>query len=234
MTLEQTGPSKVPTSWATASPVPVGWMRQFWYMGQRYDEVQDIPGDVVECGLGEGNTFAMLAYLIGREDRKPSRTLWGFDSFEGWPEPDLSDASPRNPQKGEWTVSEEMVTRRFKESGIYEEFPHLKVTIVKGFLRDTLLVGPLVDFPDRQIAFLHIDVDLYEGYHDALKYLFPKVSKGGLVLFDEYKEFHPELPEYGDQEKWPGCTKAIDDYFRDRPEIIQYHSETKKYYVVKQ
>jgi len=232
MALEQAGPSKVPTSWATVSPVPVGWMRQLLYMGWRYEEIRGIPGDVVECGLGEGNTFAMLAYLIGSEDRQPSRTLWGFDSFEGWPEPDSFDASPRNPTKGEWTVSEEMITRRFEESGIYKEFPQLKVKTVKGFLRDTLSGGSQADLPD-QIAFLHIDVDLYEGYRDALKYLFPKVSKGGLVLFDEYKEFHPEDPAYGDLEKWPGCTKAIDDYFRDRPETIQYHPETKKYYVVK-
>src|SRR6266487_648209 len=95
-------PSKVPTSWATTQPVPVGWMRQFRYFTRLYDRIHGLAGDVVECGLGEGNTFAMLAYLIGTEERQQPRTLWGFDSFEGWPEPDACDASPRKAQKGEW------------------------------------------------------------------------------------------------------------------------------------
>lgn len=101
------GPSRVPTQWQTASPVLVGWMRQFRYFIFLYDDLirRDIMGDIVECGLGEGNTFAMLAYLMGSENRQLPRTLWGFDSFEGWPEPDASDTSPRNPQKGEWKVT---------------------------------------------------------------------------------------------------------------------------------
>lgn len=203
-------------------------MRQFRYFTRLCDRIQNVAGDVVECGLGEGNTFAMLAYLVGAEDRHPVRTLWGFDSFEGWPEPDASDASPRNPQKGEWKVSERMIRTRFEESGIDKAFPRLDIRVVKGFLNETL-----PEFPDRPIAFLHIDVDLYPGYRDVLYYLFPKVVKGGLVLFDEYKEFHPDDPHYGDQEKWPGCTKAVDDYFKGRPEKIHYDQEAKKYYVVK-
>lgn len=219
----QQGPSKVPTQWATVNPVPVGWMRQFRYMAELYDKIRDIPGDVVECGLGEGNTFAMLAYLAGSENA--GRKLWGFDSFEGWPEPTEFDKSPRDPHKGEWKVSEEMVKRRLEESGLIREYPRLKIEITKGFLGETL------QFPGTvQIALLHLDVDLYAGYRDGLEYLFPKVVVGGLVLFDEYKEFPPD---YNGIEKWPGCTKAVDDYFRGCPERIQYDAEAKKYWLQK-
>lgn len=223
-------PSRVPTQWATNSPVPVGWMKQFRYFTRLYRIISNVQGDVVECGLGEGNTFAMLAYLIGSEKyRGPARTLWGFDSFEGWPEPAASDASPRNPQKGEWRVNEEMIMKRFEESGIYKEFPELAILTIKGFFNETL-----PRFPARQIAFLHIDADLYPGYRDALVNLFPKVSIGGVVAFDEYREF-PNTPEYGHGavEKWPGCTKAVDEYFQGRPEKFQYDPETKKYFVVR-
>jgi hypothetical protein len=195
-----------------------------------FEMIRSISGDVVECGLGEGNTFAMLAYLIGSEGLEPPRTLWGYDSFEGWPKPSVYDASPRNPQKGEWRVSEEIIQRRLKESLITEKFPDLNIRIVKGFFRKTL-----PEFPDRTIAFLHIDADLYEGYYDALSYLFPKVTEGGIVLFDEYREFPNRLEyNYGKIEKWPGATKAIDDYFSSFPYQIQYYQETKKYYVIKE
>jgi hypothetical protein len=51
-------------------------------MAELYKQIPP-EGDMVECGLGEGNTFAMLAYFIGSEGRQQPRTLWGFDSFEG-------------------------------------------------------------------------------------------------------------------------------------------------------
>ena len=243
------GPSKVPTSWAVAKPVPVlwmrwlreipaelspGWVNQFLYMAGLYDTIRHLDGDVVECGLGEGNTFAMLAYLIGSELRPSPRTLWGFDSFEGWPEPATWDASPRNPQKGEWKVSEEMVTRRFEESGIFKAFPNLDLRIIKGFVGQTLPGS----FPrGNPIGFLHLDLDLYEGYRDALENLFPHVVPGGIVAFDEYREFHPELPDYvvdgHPVAKWPGCDRAVDEYFKGSGEVLRYHPPTQKYYLVK-
>lgn len=224
-------PTPFPPQWSTQQAVPVGYMRQFRYLARMFDRCHAVEGDVVECGLGEGNTFSMLAYFTATEGLPAPRVVWGFDSFQGWPQPSSLDESPRHPQQGEWRVSEEQVRQRLTDSKITETFPNLDIRITGGFLRDTL-----PSFPDRPIAFLHIDVDLYEGYYDALTHLFPKVAQGGLVLFDEYKEYHPEDPNYGNQEKWPGATRAIDEYFASLPVRyeIQYYEETKKYYVVKQ
>ncbi len=70
-------PSSVPTTqWATAHAVPVRWMQQFRYFSFLYDKIRHLPGDVVECGVGEGNTIVMLAYLMGSESRQPPRSLW--------------------------------------------------------------------------------------------------------------------------------------------------------------
>ena len=93
---------KEPTQWTTEHPVPVGWMKQFRYFLTLFEKISNLSGDVVECGIGEGNTFSMFAYLVGSEGSK--RMLWGFDSFEGFPEPDPKDASPRDPKKGEWKI----------------------------------------------------------------------------------------------------------------------------------
>ncbi len=214
-----------PTQWATPVNVPVGWMRQFRYMARLFDGINGIPGDVVECGLGEGYTFAMLGYLIGSERAQPSRILWGFDSFEGWPAPTEYDQSPLNPQRGEWAVGQDQVRQRLEGSGVTQAFPDLEIRIVPGFFSDTL-----PSFPERSIAFLHLDCDLYTSYHDALTHLFPKVAPGGMVLFDEYREFPRE---YGGKEKWPGATKAIDEYLVHTGLSLQYDEETQKYYVIK-
>jgi hypothetical protein len=191
--------------WETDAPVTVGWIQQFRYFERMFNKISNVPGDVVECGVGRGLSFAMLAYLTGNENSQSPRVLWGFDSFQGWPEPTVYDQSQRNPQKGEWLASEAQVWKWLEQSLIFQEFPNLTVQIVPGFFGETLPT-----FPDRNIAFLHIDADLYTSYRDALIYLFPKVALGGIVLFDECREFPPG---YGGLEKWPGATKAIDDYF---------------------
>jgi hypothetical protein len=216
---------RLPTQWDNSSVVHVGWMKQFRYMTRVFEMIKDVPGDVVECGIGEGNTFAMLAYLSGSENPKEPRMLRGFDSFEGFPEPDASDKSWRDPKKGEWKVPIDLVNERLERSNILKTYPSLKTKITPGFLGDTL--------PKEggyQIAFLHLDVDIYPSYRDGLKYLFPLVAKGGVVLFDEYMEFSSKNPT---EEKWPGATKAIDEYLKPLGYEMQYYAETKKYYVIK-
>lgn len=221
-----------PTHWEN-EPVQVQWLRQFEYFAGLIDRLRNVPGDFVECGVGEGGTFAMLAYLIGSRGWENERMLWGFESFEGWPEPSEFDKSPREPKKGEWQIDEHVWRDRFEKSGIFAEFPNLQVQVAKGFLGQTLPKFP----QDRKIAFLHLDVDLYQGYWDGLRYLFPRVSLGGIVAFDEYNEWpNREAYRFGEIEKWPGCTKAIGDYLNGRPEkpqAVRLGSRT-KYYLVKQ
>jgi len=217
-----------PTPWGNQAVVTAGWMRQFEYLLKLYDKIIEVSGDIVECGIGMGGTFSMLAYLIGRENRSPKRILRGFDSFEGWPEPDVSDRSWRQPQKGEWKVPQEYVETVLEKSEIREAFPDVQIEFIPGFLGDTL---PLEKKKGYAIAFLHLDVDLYPSYRDGLTYLFPLVSPGGIVCFDEYKEFSSK--EYPEEEKWPGATKAIDEYLSPRGYTPTYNPLVKKYFIVK-
>lgn len=223
-------PTKYPPQWDVTSPPTVGWMRQFRYFTELYDRIRHIPGDIVECGVGKGMTLAMLCYLAGSEDGPvKGRRVWGFDSFEGWPEPTEWDRSPRNPQKGEWAIPEEQVRQWLEGSKIPQAFPHLDLRLVRGFVGESL-----PQFESVRPAFLHLDLDLYPGYRDALRHLFSRMALGGIVAFDEYREF-PQTEQFGfgKIEKWPGCTRAVDEFFAGRPEVLTCHPETRKYFTVK-
>ncbi len=220
--------NQAPTQWENDCVVSLGWMRQFRYFCRMYDMIKDVQGDVVECGVGRGTTFTMLAYLVGAEcvaHDRASRTLRGFDSFEGFPEPVSVDKSWRDPKKGEWKVSESITWNRLRDSKITESFPDLSIVITPGFLEQTLPTQS-----GYTIAFLHLDVDIYPSYRDGLRHLFPLVSPGGVVLFDEYREFSKA---YSTEEKWPGATKAIDEYLRPLGYQPELYPETGKYFVVK-
>ena len=198
-------------------PANASFMKQFLYFDRMYKKISGVEGDIVECGVGKGRTFLALAFLASQEGK--GRKLWGFDSFEGFPEPSQEDISFRNPKRGDWSGYEITIKHIYSilnGASINKDFVRNNIKIVKGFFNQTL---PSFGAP---IAFLHIDADLYDSYKNVLKILFPKVVKGGIVLFDEYKT-----------DKWPGATKAVDEFFADKPYKIQKDERASKYFLVK-
>lgn len=175
-------------------------MKQVIYFNEM---AKDLPeGDFVECGVGLGRTFLILGFLAGERD------LWGFDSFEGFPEPSEEDNSDRKPKKGEWKcITPDDVRKIFNVAGV-KTYPF----IVKGYFEDTIKKY------HGEIALLHIDVDLYQSYKDCLE-LVKYVVKGGIVLFDEYNS-----------DKFPGATKAINEFLSDKKYKLQVEELTGKYY----
>ena len=108
------------------------------YFHAQHAKIKNLPGDIVECGVGYSRTFQVLACLL-RKEENPSRTLYGFDSFEGFPEPHLEDKSSRNPKKGEWRVlTPEQLHRILVQLRLGEEFVDSRIRIVRGFFEDTL------------------------------------------------------------------------------------------------
>ena len=192
----------------------------FLYFKEVYNLIADVKGDVVECGVGYGYSFFELCCLTYLENK--GRKIYGFDSFEGFPEPSEEDKSPRNPRKGEWNVStaetiEMLLTKKGK---IEPSFIKSNVRLVKGFFENSLQ-----KYDGMSIAFLHLDVDLYKSYKVTLEYFWPMVARGGVVLFDEYKN---------EIEKFPGGCKAIDEFFGDLVTQIKYNEPANRYFIVKQ
>ena len=78
---------------------------RFLYFKRCFDMISKLEGDIVECGVCLGRSLMMFAFLI-KDCCEGERHLYGYDSFEGFPEPSFydRDASPeqrrRNVQKG--------------------------------------------------------------------------------------------------------------------------------------
>jgi O-methyltransferase len=89
---------------------------------------------------------------------------------------------------------------------------------VSGFFEQSL-----VKFPDsRRVAFLHLDVDLFDSYITTLKFFYSRLVPGGIIALDEYND-----------QKWVGCTKAVDHFLQDKPEKVEKSSFLDKYFIVK-
>ena len=65
----------------------------------------------------------------------------------------------------------------------------------------------------RRYSCIHLDGDIYESYVECLDRLYPCLAPGGVVVFDDYNP--SKLPGVS---KWPGATRAVNEFFADRPE----------------
>lgn len=164
----------------------------------------NIIGSFVECGTWRGGCCALMG-VYAKEENK-GRLVFGFDSFEGLPEPKHIDSST-NPKQGNactiWKQAQKEKGSDWCKSSL-EEFIHTlklvnltenNVIPVKGWFEHTLLTtntGP--------IAILRLDGDWYESTKTCLDCLFNRVVEGGYIIIDDYGY-------------WRGCKKAVDEFF---------------------
>jgi hypothetical protein len=193
---------------------------RFSYFKRIFDLVNDAEGDIVECGVGHGISLLYFAFLVKNEMK--GRKVWGFDSFEGFPEYSEKDNINHKKRKGGWKDTSVWGVRNLLiTSGLDANFIDSQITLVKGFFNDSL-----PKYRGSGIALLHLDVDLYDSYLTSLEELYPKVNVGGAVLFDEYLGTRDHL-------KFPGAQRAIDEYFGENKSQILRDKITGKYYLIK-
>lgn len=193
-----------------------GALDRYLYFKDMVENVHIVEGDIVECGVSLGHG-ALLFTLFSDYVGKP-RTYYGFDSFEGFPDPVEKDEITPIKGKGFWANPPDTVLKVLRDGRLGEDVIRDRIRLVKGWFDKTLPTYT------GRIALLHLDCDLYESYKLSLETLYDKVQQGGVIMFDEY----------GDA-RWPGATKAIDEFFSDKPETVQPHSKcTWKYHIIKQ
>ena len=194
------------------------------YQKELMGYIRSVPGDIVECGVGEGDSFIGWAMALFLEKASPPRHLWGFDSFDGFPEPtaeDLRTSGQSCVQKNDAAVPLGVTLKKLTYVGLPAEWTQKNITFIKGYF-DT----SLKKYAGDKIALLHIDVDLYQSYKTVLSALYDKVVPGGVVAVDEYAA-------QMDAVKWPGAKKAIDEFFSGKPATLVKHNDHGKYYLIK-
>lgn len=151
----------------------------------------NVPGAVLECGVFRGGTAALIAKTLA--DAEADRALHLFDSFEGFPETTAGVDRFRAGDLG--TTSVEDVRRLLA--------PHPFAQLHVGFIPDTF-AGTGIE----QVAWAHVDVDIYQSVLDAIAFVYPRLSPGGYLVFDDYA--------------FPSCAgarRAVDQAFADKPEV---------------
>ena len=178
-----------------------------------------LPGDIAECGVFQGATLVPLTHYMNL--LKDTRQIYGFDSFEGFGK--AAEAESATDLTGHIDLETEM----FQQTSIGLIQSKLRLTqtntdrlnLVKGYFENSLPT-----YNEHNYSFVHLDCDLASSYLTCLEFFFPRMNKGGIILFDEYLD-----PIY------TAATETIDTFFADKFEKpIRIESDNYvKYYILK-
>jgi O-methyltransferase len=149
-----------------------------------------VPGDFAEVGVFRGGGARVLKQV------KDGRLLHLFDTFQGMPETDPTRDTMH--KAGDFAdASLEAVKRYLGTDGI-RYYP--------GFFPDTTR-GHEEDL--QRFAFVHLDVDIYQSTLDSLRFFYPRLSPGGMIVTHDYSA-----------QSCPGVAMAYNEFFGDKPERV--------------
>ena len=179
-------------------------LSRFLVRHELFKKILPMRGSIVEGGVFRGAGLLSWAQLSATyEPVNYQRQIIGFDTFTGFPGVKPADTAGRvkNPlakRGGLATNSYRELETAIKLYDANRGLAHMpKVKLVKGDFMKTGKVY-LKENPHLIISLLYLDFDLYEPTKEALRLFLPRLSKGGIIAFDELN--NPD---------WPGETKAL-------------------------
>ena len=155
-----------------------------------YNEVKDIPGDIVECGVFKGTGLYTFLKLKGLYNPNSSKKVVGFDFFDT--NQLISSINNKTDKEAMDVLFKE---RNFIHETSFKDYLSTKL-IQDGFLNTDfeLIDGDLSttskeyseNNPGFKISLMYMDIDLEEPTYNTLVNLWDNVTKGGIIVFDEY------------------------------------------------
>jgi len=149
---------------------------------------EEIPGALAEVGVWRGETSSLLHRLA------PTRRLYLFDTFAGFPERDLP---PGHQDLRFRDTSLESVRRRVG--------PSPNVLLRPGYVPEVLQ-----DVAGERFAFVLLDLDLFEPTRASLEFFYPRLAPGAYLIVHDYNN---------DESDW-ACKRALDGFLADKPERL--------------
>ncbi|HEV3005391.1 MAG TPA: TylF/MycF/NovP-related O-methyltransferase [Pirellulales bacterium] len=145
---------------------------------------REVPGAMAEVGVFQGASAKLLCAAKGH------KTLHLFDTFEGLPKSSEHDRNVHGERQ--YACSLESVQHYLGEQ-------------TNVYYHQGMFPASAADVPETAFAFVHCDVDLYESTLACLRYFYPRMTKGGVMLSHDYSLL-------------AGVKQAFAEFLVDKPE----------------
>lgn len=161
------------------------WPERAEWLYRAAESVLHLDGEFWECGTYKGGSAKLLAELLSTSPR----TLRLFDTFRGFTGITEKDGVSSIIKEGEMFYSEDAVedVRQFVNRSFVSIHPG---PVPSGF----------TGLESSRIAFVYLDMDLYQPTRDAMLFVLPRMVSGGMIVIDDC----------GDK-NWPGVEIAVEE-----------------------
>lgn len=176
------------------------------------EQASALDGEIVECGTARGGSAVIMARTL--QAQGTTKTIFACDSFSGF---DLSELAREReagltaaPDHAFTKTSLEYVTRKFETCGVSD-----LVRPVPGYFEDTL---PTIG---GRFCFAFIDCDLRRSVAYCAGQLWPQITPGGRILFDDYHD-----------DALRGAELGVRDFLAEHGSTVAAHGEDGRMYWV--
>jgi O-methyltransferase len=131
----------------------------------------DMGGDILEVGVWRGGSGALLARAA--QCARSEARVFLCDTFQGVVKASSRDSTYRGGEHATTRASvDELLTRLELD----------RVVVLEGVFPDETASA----LGDVELQLCHIDVDVYESARSILEWAWPRLLRGGVVVFDDY------------------------------------------------
>ena len=162
-----------------------------WFQIERIKK-ENIEGNFAELGVYKGETAKLIVEMSS------TQKLHLFDTFEGFSEKDLQHEMKKG---GKYTTNEFAGTNLETVKRYIDGDEH--VIFHPGYFPETTK-----GLENERFSFVHIDADLYLPTLEALKFFYPRLSPGGIIMVHDYNH------------TWDGIKRAFDEFMPTIPENL--------------
>lgn len=169
----------------------------------KYIVANQIPGDIVECGVWKGGSMMAVAKTLMKLNNC-NKDLYLFDTFEGMTKPSQEDIDYKGLSASKFLLKYQKSKNKdylcyasleeVKEAMEKTGYDINRVHFIKGKVEETI-----PSFAPEAISILRLDTDWYESTKHELNHLFPRIVHGGVLIIDDYGH-------------WQGSRQAVDEY----------------------
>lgn len=152
---------------------------------------RNLPGAIAELGVFRGEFASELSRLF------PERDLYLFDTFEGFHGSDLAKEKEVTGGRMAWHPD-------FSDTSIETVSAKLAHPEKARFIQGHFPESTVQLSGDEEYALVNIDPDLYEPTLQGLRYFWPRMTCGGVIMVHDYNSA-----------QFPGVRKAVQEFVSD-------------------
>ena len=167
----------------------------------KFITARGLVGDVLEFGVWKGGGLELACHALNHFHG--SNKVYGFDTFEGHPEPSKNEVDAWGQNMNERFHKEIEKNGSWVKSHYDSVLENLTAIRSNINLRKGEVTAETIEPEIKKISILRLDMDWYEPTIAALENFYDRIEDGGSIIIDDYGHHS-------------GAREATDEFFAKR------------------